>query len=174
MKREESELSYKLDRRRNKLVISKLIQADRHIQKSKADERSMEIRLKVVKKQIQRCMLLPKPNVQTQIATLFAPAFFGESSVVSPNRGELYTVIADTNIVETLQIARAQIKSKWISPTFVAALKRGMVHIPPGEELRKMEIIRQSWNGEKSEICKIINTDRHPHHDENEIEKEYR
>ena len=175
LKREESELSYKLDRSRNKLVISKLIQADRHVQESKADEQSMKNRLKVVKKQIQRCMLLPKPKISTQIATLFAPSCFGESSVIAPNRGEVYTVIADTNIVETLQIARAQIKSKWISPTFVAALKRGMVHIPPGEELRKMEIIRQSWNGEKSEICKIINTDRHPHHhDENEIEKESR
>ena len=166
LKREESALTFNLDRKRRKRVISKLVQADRHVNETKLEEIAMQERLMVVKTQIKRCLLLPKPTVQTQIATLFAPAFFGEGAVCSPNRGELYTVVADTNLVETLQIARPQIKSKWINPIFVAALKRGMVNIPPGDQLRAMEKNRAEWEGKKAKVCQIINTSRHPHQED--------
>ena len=161
LRREEAALQLDLDRKRKKRLVSKLLQADKSVKESKLEEDGMQKRLIVVKKAIKKCVLLPKPKAQTNIATLFAPAFFGENSVVAPDRGERYTAVAET-YCETLQIARPQIKSKWIGQTFVAALKRGMVIIPPGEELRALEKIRNEWAGKKSKVCEIIDTSRHP------------
>ena len=161
LRKEESALTYKIDRTNRKQLVSKLVQADKHVKESKEEEERMHKRLIVVKKHIKRTVMLPKPKAQTNIETLFAPAFFGESAVVAPNRGEPYTAIAET-YCETLQIARPQIKSKWVTPQFVAALKRGMVRIPDGEELRRMEKIRNQWAGEKTKVCELINTSRHP------------
>ena len=161
LRKEESALAYKIDRTNRKQLVSKLVQADKHVKESKEEEEKMHQRLIVVKKHIKRTVMLPKPKAQTNIETLFAPAVFGESAVVAPNRGEPYTAVAET-YCETLQIARPQIKSQWVTPQFVAALKRGMVRIPGGEELRKMEKIRNQWAGEKSKICELINTSRHP------------
>ena len=162
LKSEERDLCYKLDRSRKKFTVSKLLRADDHVREKNREEAIMQNRLLVVKKQIKRCMLLPKPKVQTKIATLFAPAFFGEGAVCSPNRGEPYTVVAATSLVETLQIARPQIKSKWIKSEWIDALKRGMVRIPNGEQLRMMKKVRAEWSGKRSEICKMIDTSRHP------------
>ena len=161
LKREESALQYNLDRQRKKHLVSRLVDAEKHVLESKVQEMAMHQRLKVVKKEIKKCVMLPKPKANTSISTLFAPAFFGEYAVVAPDRGERYTAVAET-YCETLQIARPQIKSKWIGPIFVAALKRGMVRIPPGEELRKLEKIRNEWAGKKSRVCEIIDTSRHP------------
>ena len=118
--------------------------------------------MRVVKKCIKRCVLVPKEKSSTSIATIFAPQFCGENAVLQPDRREMSTVTA-SSWCETLQISRAQIKAKWISQEFIYALRRGSVNIPKGEVLHVMRQVNDEWDGKKKGCVDAeIDQSRHP------------
>ena len=161
LKKEEAALMYELERMRTKRLLHHSYSASNHVRLAAKADREVAQKLMVVKSNLKRVLMIPKKESASHITYLYPDAFFGENAIISPDRRERTSVVAKT-FVELLVLAKPQIRSKWITATFVAALKQGMVTIPPADMLRLMERRGQKWIDLKASIVSRVDSSRHP------------